>query len=103
MSYRQFDQENKRLHIYLNYRRDAKFSCPHCENANNKVHDIVNQDRTWKHLDFWEYETILQARLPRIKCSECNNSAVGTLDHEKREERLEELIKQLSHYPEALG
>lgn len=31
------------------------------------------------------------------------NSAVGTLDHEKREERLEELIKQLSQYPEALG
>jgi hypothetical protein len=31
------------------------------------------------------------------------NSAVGTLDHEKREERLEELIKQLSQHPEALG
>jgi hypothetical protein len=31
------------------------------------------------------------------------NSAVGTLENEKREERLEELIKQLSQYPKALG
>ncbi|GIP64218.1 hypothetical protein J32TS6_27730 [Virgibacillus pantothenticus] len=31
------------------------------------------------------------------------NSAVGTLENEKREERLEELIAQLSQYPEALG
>ncbi|MFS0647585.1 ISLre2 family transposase [Siminovitchia sp. 179-K 8D1 HS] len=31
------------------------------------------------------------------------NSAVGTLDKESKEERLEELIKQLEQYPEALG
>nr|WP_017472038.1 UPF0236 family protein [Amphibacillus jilinensis] len=31
------------------------------------------------------------------------NSAVGTLEHEKKEERLEALIAQLSQYPEALG
>ncbi len=31
------------------------------------------------------------------------NSAVGTLENEKREERLEELIAQLSQYPDALG
>lgn len=30
------------------------------------------------------------------------NSAVGTIGHEKKEERLEELINQLSQYPEAL-
>lgn len=31
------------------------------------------------------------------------NSAVGTIGHEKKEKRLEELIDQLSQYPEALG
>jgi len=31
------------------------------------------------------------------------NSAVGTLENEKKEERLEELINQLSQYPKALG
>src|SRR5699024_7776359 len=31
------------------------------------------------------------------------NSAVGTLENEKKEERLEELIAQLFQYPEALG
>src|SRR5690625_7842772 len=31
------------------------------------------------------------------------NRAVGTLENEKKEERLEELIAQLSQYPEDLG
>ena len=31
------------------------------------------------------------------------NSAVGTLEDEKKEERLEALIHQLEQYPEALG
>ncbi|WP_347568873.1 ISLre2 family transposase [Evansella sp. AB-P1] len=31
------------------------------------------------------------------------NSAVGTIEHEKKEQRLEGLIAQLSQYPEALG
>lgn len=31
------------------------------------------------------------------------NSAVGTLENERREERLDKLIKQLEQYPEALG
>lgn len=31
------------------------------------------------------------------------NSAVGTLEDEKKEEALADLIRQLSHYPEALG
>src|SRR5699024_11878254 len=31
------------------------------------------------------------------------NSAMGTLETEKKEERLKELIAQLSQYPEALG
>lgn len=31
------------------------------------------------------------------------NSAVGTLENEKKEERLEEFIQQLSKYPQALG
>ncbi|MDQ0339466.1 hypothetical protein J2S00_002254, partial [Caldalkalibacillus uzonensis] len=31
------------------------------------------------------------------------NSAVGTLEKEAHEQRLEELIKQLEQYPEALG
>src|SRR5690625_1873354 len=30
------------------------------------------------------------------------NTAVGTIDHERKEQRLEELISQLSQYPEAL-
>ena len=28
-------------------------------------------ERKWKHLNLWQYETILSARVPRVKCDKC--------------------------------
>ena len=46
-----------------------------------------------KHLAVYDYERMLVEL----------NSAVGTLEDEKKEEHLEDLIRQLEKYPEALG
>lgn len=70
VSYRELDRKAGQLHVYLNFKRGAEFSCQHC-GLNGKVHDIVNEDRTWRHLDFWQYQTVLHARLPRIHCKHC--------------------------------
>ena len=64
-------KEEKTLHIYHEYRKGAEFSCPNCGSPGCKVHDIQDQDRTWRHLDFWQYQTILHARMPRVKCESC--------------------------------
>jgi transposase len=40
----------------------------HCGGSHAKVHDIVDDDRTWRHLNFWQYTTYLHARHPRVKC-----------------------------------
>nr|WP_307720077.1 helix-turn-helix domain-containing protein [Paenibacillus ehimensis] len=40
-----------------------------------QLHDIANENRTWRHLDFWQYQTILHARLPRIHCRHCDKIA----------------------------
>ncbi|TXK66240.1 ISL3 family transposase [Paenibacillus sp. N3.4] len=71
VSYRELDRQARQLHVYLNFKRGAAFSCQRC-GINGKVHDIVNEDRTWRHLDFWQYQTILHARLPRIHCKHCD-------------------------------
>lgn len=73
-------KKEKTLHIYIEYRSGAEFSCPNCGNTSCKVHDILDQDRTWRHLDFWQYRTILHARMPRVKCESCGKILTVEID-----------------------
>lgn len=62
-------KKERTLHIYIEYRSGAEFSCPNCGNTNCKVHDILDQDRTWRHLDI--------ERFFMLECPELNvNRAV---------------------------
>jgi transposase len=61
----QFDEEAKRLDIAVDFTRGADFPCPVCGQA-AKVHDT--EDKTWRHLDFFQHSVYLTARVPRCKC-----------------------------------
>jgi len=67
----ELSQKDQILDIYLDFKRGAEFVCSHCGDLHAKVHDILNDDRTWRHLNFWQFKTILHARIPRTKCSIC--------------------------------
>lgn len=67
----EFSQEAKRLDIKIGFQRGATFPCPVC-GAPVPVHDT--SERTWRHLNFFQYEAYLTARVPRVKCP---NSACG--------------------------
>ena len=67
----ELDPKELILDVYLDFKRGAEFVCSHCGHPHAKVHDILDDDRTWRHLDFWQYQTILHARLPRTKCDLC--------------------------------
>lgn len=43
-----------------------RMSCPACGAAAQGVHDRVR--RTWRHLDFFQYEAWLHADVPRVGC-----------------------------------
>lgn len=60
-----FSNENKRLDINIDFDRGATFPCPVCGDL-SPVHDTV--DKTWRHMNFFQHETYLTARTPRIKC-----------------------------------
>lgn len=62
-----FSAEKNRLDIHLNFEKGSKFPCPEC-GVQCPVHDT--DQRTWRHLNFFQHETYLHARLPRIKCPE---------------------------------
>jgi transposase len=60
------DLEKKRLDIILDFPPGSEFPCPACEKEVGKAYDT--EERTWRHLNFFQYEAYLTARLPRMEC-----------------------------------
>jgi transposase len=60
--------EEKRVEIAL-VRREGPVICPECD-AECVIADH-SPERTWRHLDTMQFETILRARVPRAKCKAC--------------------------------
>jgi transposase len=58
------------LDIGLDFPRGSRFACPHegCANAACPVHDTM--EKRWRHLDFFEHQAFLTARVPRVDCAE---------------------------------
>lgn len=63
-----FDQAGRRLDLRIDFDRGATFPCPECDQVNCAVHDT--NERQWRHLDFFQHQAFLTARVPRVKCSE---------------------------------
>ena len=61
----EFSQEDKRLDIRIDFPRGAQFACPTC-GAEVPVYDTT--EKSWRHLNFFQYEAYLTARVPRVKC-----------------------------------
>ena len=65
----ELDQEARRLTLKLDFRSGSKFCAP---GAGHEllcaVHDTV--EKTWRHLDFFQYQTELVARVPRVETPE---------------------------------
>lgn len=64
-----FSKEDGRLDLWLDFPKGAKFPCSCGETVEGEVHDT--QERTWRHLNFFQYETYLHARVPRVRCGAC--------------------------------
>ncbi len=64
-----FDAAAGKLTIDIDSPPGSRFSCPTCGRAECPVYDV--EPKRWRHLNFWQYETVLTARLPRISCETC--------------------------------
>ncbi len=66
----EFDQQAGRLDIGLDFPRGARFGCPEqgCAQWVCAVHDTA--EKSWRHLDFFEHQAFLSARVPRVRCPE---------------------------------
>ena len=68
----QFDPDKGQIDFAVGFHSGAKFSCPHCEAAHQGVHDT--RKRTWRHLNFFQYQAFIHADLPRVRCAECGKT-----------------------------
>jgi transposase len=64
-----FDAEKKRLDIEIDFKTGGRFACPECGKVDCPVHDTVK--KTWRHLNFFQHQAFLHARVPRIDCPKC--------------------------------
>ena len=65
----QFDAGKRRLDIGLDFPRGSRFPCPSCGQGDCPVHDT--EPKSWRHLNFFQHEAHLVARVPRIRCARC--------------------------------
>ena len=52
--------------------KQALLVCPACGAASQKVHDRLA--RSWRHLDFFQFEAWLHAEVPRVGCAACGKT-----------------------------
>lgn len=64
----EFDRESGRLDLRIDFPRGATFCCPECERAGLRAYDTV--EKTWRHLDFFQHQAHVTARVPRVECPE---------------------------------
>jgi len=64
----EFDPAGKRLDLRIDFEKGSRFVCPECGRAGCPVHDT--EEKTWRHLDFFQHQAYLTARVPRVLCPE---------------------------------
>ena len=64
-----FVLDKHRLDIKIDFPRGSVFACPSCGREGCGAYDT--EQRTWRHLNFFQHEAYLTARVPRVSCGDC--------------------------------
>ena len=70
-----FDATAKRLDIYLDFGKGSRFPCSECGEPDCPAYDT--EAKTWRHLNFFQHEAFLHARVPRVTCKGCGVKQVS--------------------------
>lgn len=70
------DLASQRVEIKVDWTAPRVVSCPECGEA-APLYDL-REERTWRHLDVMQFETLLKCRVPRCKCPEHGVQSVLT-------------------------
>lgn len=70
-----FDASARRLDIDVSFPKGSRFACPDCGAADCPAYDT--KEMTWRHLNFFQHEAYLHARVPRVTCETCGVKRVA--------------------------
>jgi transposase len=70
-----FAAKAHRLDIQIDFPAGSRFTCPTCGASDCPAYDT--EQMTWRHLDFFQHEAYLNARVPRIRCDTCGVKKVA--------------------------
>ena len=70
-----FDPEAHRLDIEIDFAPGSRFACPTCGAVDCPAYDTERM--TWRHLNFFQHEAYLHARVPRVRCDKCGIKTVN--------------------------
>lgn len=62
-----FDPSQKRLDIHIDFRKGALFTIIGNDGKTIRATAYDTVDKTWRHLNFFDHECYLHARVPRVK------------------------------------
>ena len=62
------DVQRSRIDLYVVWQAKSA-PCPACSAVEQKLHD--QRQRSWRHLDFFQFEAHVHCQLPRVACSVC--------------------------------
>jgi transposase len=64
-----FDAAAQRLDIEIDFAAGSRFTCPSCGATDCPAYDTERM--TWRHLNFFQHQAYLNARVPRVRCDRC--------------------------------
>lgn len=67
-----FSPEASRIDFHV-VCRAQRMNCPKCGQADQPIHDRI--ERTWQHLNFFQFKAFIRAELPRVACSGCGRTS----------------------------
>ena len=79
----EFNLEQKRLDIKIDFVRGSTFPCPDCGQVALKAYDTV--EKSWRHLNFFQHEAYLIARVPRVDCPKCGVRLIDNIPWARRD------------------
>ena len=70
----EFDLDKRRLDVEIDFPRGSVFACPSCGREGCGAYDTERHE--WRHLNFFQHEAYLTARVPRVNCGDCGVKTV---------------------------
>jgi len=88
-----FSAGDRRIDFELAFEQGSRFICPTCGSEGQPVHDTLA--REWRHLNFFQFEAYIHARIPRIRCDHCGKTVQVDVPWARRQAGFTQLMEAL--------